>query len=479
MAKINFWKIICEAFGKNWKCCSYYWDTVTLCKATGLLARKECPEKEEKRLKKRNAPKEYCSIHLPPPPPPPKPKWEICRETGREATPWCQDRETVYEQPAIACRKHTPFHHPAVPLMVLFSVYPHCKYDETNEELELFANRIGAAGVDYVRVFSGWRGEPEDQGFVVPFLKKDGKFDLNDINPEYIQLLQRFQRFLAKAGVGILFDFFPSQLCRAGYPFAFWHRDNNVSNIDSVYDTRPHAIAHFCSWIKTVYDAIGVEGNLFKFGNEQQAPGDNLDGTGRTNDVNEIKRWAEGWVDPIAQFVRSIGVAGPMSCSCEPYPGTGHKISNYLCEAGWGFEWPWDQVINHIHCGTLSLWQEAWLSWPERRYSLRKHYGISDDGIGFSGVNVVPEGQRGVCSDGIDWYGTWIPPRCSGNVAYRTEWVRYFKDFFEERLRLVELMPQKLHNLGHRLNDIDQEVDVNVYWKLAQELWGVDIRRAF
>jgi hypothetical protein len=50
---------------------------------------------------------------------------------------------------------------------------------------------------------------------------------------------------------------------------------------------------------------------------------------------------------------------------------------------------------------------------------------------------------------------------------------------FEDRLKMWEAMPQVLHNKVHRLNEVDQETDVNVYWKLALELWRVDIRRSF
>ena len=473
---MNLWKIICEAFGRSWQCCSPYWDTVILCKGSGQLARPECPEREEKRLKKREVPIESCSIHLPVPPP--KPKWKICRETGREATRWCPETEIAYEEPTIACRKHRPPNKVAIPEFVMFSIYSHCKVNETDEELEEFAHRFGATGWSYGRFFSGWR---EDPGFVMPFLHaEDGiKWDVFKVNPEYIRALQRFQKKWAKAGMGIIFDAFPSQLCRAGYPFAFWHRDNNVNDIDSVYDVRPHAIAHFCSWIKTVFEAIGVEGNLLALGNEMQAPGDYLDITDQNNDVNEIKRWAERWVDPIARFIQMLGIEMPIGCTCEPYRGTGHKISNYLCEEGWGFNWPWENVVNHIHCGTLAGWNAWWVPNGERRYSVRKHYLISDDGIGFDDLNSVPPDQRGVCSKGRDWYGAWVGPKCSGNVAYRTEWVRYFKNLFEEKLRFVELMPQVLHNETYRLNDVDQEVDVDIAWKIVQELWGVDIRRSF
>ena len=362
------------------------------------------------------------------------------------------------------------------PLFVLFSIYPHCKH-ESDYELKRFAWRVGSAGVDYVRVFSGWEEGPD---FVAPFPKTDGKWDLSHVNPEYLQYLRRFRDALRLYGVGILFDFFPSQLCRAGYPFAFWHRDNNVNNVDSVYGTRPHELAHYCAWIKTIFDTIGTEGNLFKFGNEMQAPGDQLDPTGRNNDVNEIKRWAEVWVDTVAKFVRSIGVQGPLSCTCENYAGTGHKISNYLCEPDWGLEWPWDRAINHIHCGTIP----AFVEWfkpgtDDRRYSLRKYYAISDDGIGFSGINSVPPERRGTCSSGREWYGSYVGSKCSGDVQFRVEWVRYFQELFGYRLAMVELMPQCHHSSGWKLNDLHQEVDLDCYNVIAREVYGVDVRRSF
>jgi len=465
---INIKRIVCELFGRRWRWCDAYFDTVTLCRGSGQLARAACPATETVRLLKRDAPKELCSIHLPPPPPPPLPKWRVCKQTGREATPWCPEKETSYEEPRIACRVHLPPRNSAVPWMTLFSIYPHCKVDETDDELTEWAIRLGSAGVDFVRVFSCWR---EDPGFVMPFAHaEDGqRWDLDRVNPEYIRALQRFQRTLAKCGMGILFDFFPDQLNRTNYPFAPWAWTNNVNDIRGIYDTRPHAIARFCSWIWTIFDIIGIEGNMMKFGNEMNV----------STDINEIKRWCERWIDSIARYARSIGVQGPLHCSQEPFPGTGQKISNYLGDADWGLGWPWDQIICHIHMGTIEGWEHYWNPPDGRRWSVLKHYAISDDGIGFGDHNEVPPEQRGVCSSGREWYGSWVGSKCSGNVPYRIAWVRVFSDLFQERLRMIEFMPQRLHNEVYRLNDIDQEIDVNVYWKAALELWGVDIRRDF
>ena len=181
---------------------------------------------------------------------------------------------------------------------------------------------------------------------------------------------------------------------------------------------------------------------------------------------------------PLARFARAIGVEGPVSVTCEPYRGTGHKMSNYLCEPGWGLEWPWSDVINHIHCGTIAAFDEWYMPPSGRRFSVRKHYAISDDGIGFSGINSVPDEERGVCSEGREFYGTWVGPKCSGSVAYRVRWVQRLAGLFGERLRMVELMPQRHHNRGYRLNDLDDDVDLGAYERIAQEVWGVSVRRA-
>jgi hypothetical protein len=366
--------------------------------------------------------------------------------------------------------------------MTLFTIYPHCKADESDDDLTEWATRLGQAGVDYVRVFSGWE---DREPWVAPFLKDETqvdpdmgpKYDLTKINPEYIRLLQRFQRILGRTGVGILFDFFPSQLCRRGYPFAFWDRLRNINGVESVYDTTDHALALYKFWMMAVADMIGVEGNLWKFGNEMQAPGDNGDWVNNNSDVNLLKAWAEKWGGTLGYFLRDeLGVKMPLSCSQENYAGTGQKLSNYFLDVK---DWPLDNILCHIHIGTWPAFMEYWRSGEERRYSLRKRYCISDDGVGFSGLNSVPEDQRGTCSEGREWYGGYVGPKCSGNVEFRTNFLRQLLTVFEDRLKMWEAMPQVLHNKVHRLNDIDQEMDINVYWKATQTIWGVDIRRSF
>src|SRR3972149_11967945 len=103
---LNLKKIICELWGGAWAFCDYYWDTVRICKGTGLLANPDCPLVEERRVHKDDVPTSTCAVHKPPDPP--LPTWRACSAAGREATRWCPATEGVYAEPRLARRAHRP-----------------------------------------------------------------------------------------------------------------------------------------------------------------------------------------------------------------------------------------------------------------------------------------------------------------------------------------------------------------------------------
>lgn len=460
---MNLKKIVCEAWGKGWPWCAYYWDDATICRGAGLLANPDCPATERIRVHRDDVPAETCAVHRPPEPP--KPKWAICSLNGRESTPWCPVTETVYEEPELACRRHKPPDPKTEADFILFS-YDIWRPDYTALEVEESVNAAGASGCDFVRTFLGWPGKCDVR--LQPFLSAGGDvlpWDVKKFNPEWIRLLQRFQRIAAKCGMGLMMDFFGLQVAKmVGIPYAWFIAPNNVNEINGYADVRPHAMAYWKWCLKEVMALVGTEGNLVHLGNEQKARGDG--GYGNVK-VQQILDWCRAWAVPLANYLKNeVKVEMPISCTGEEYEGTGKGIQNQLEATGW----EWKDIVSHWH--GLSLfenWVEKFVPTPERPgvgWSQAKYYCLSDDGGGHD----IPVEKRGIQHPSN-------PARWSANQKWRIDAVKRISERVRH-IRFIEWMPMCMKSDTCRPGDLDQAVDVDVYWKCAQELWdGLDIRR--
>jgi hypothetical protein len=68
--------------------------------------------------------------------------------------------------------------------------------------------------------------------------------------------------------------------------------------------------------------------------------------------------------------------------------------------------------------------------------------------------------------------------KCSANQEWRIVTTRRISEVPDFRLAGIEWMPQEFKGAPTwRLEDLDQDVSVDVYWKAALEIWGIDIRR--
>lgn len=297
---MNLKRLICELFGKTWSCCSYYWDDALICRETGLRANPNCPVVDLKRLRRAEIPATVCAVHKPPAPP--LPKWRICAATGREATRWCPQTEDSYREPALACRLHRPPVWPKEAEFILFS-YDLWRPDYTELELAESLDRAGAAGCDYVRTFLGWPGDGKVR--LQPFLpagSSPSPVDLYKINPEWKRSLQRFQRLAAKAGIGLMMDFFGLQVAKMDkVPYAWFIQPNNVNGINGYTDLRTSTMAYWKWCFKEIMGIVGTKGNLVHLGNEQRAPGDG--GYGNVK-VRDIRNWCRAWVLPLAEYLK-------------------------------------------------------------------------------------------------------------------------------------------------------------------------------
>jgi len=454
---VNLKKLICELWGRRWDFCNYYWDTLRVCRETGLLANPDCPAVEERRMLKADVPASTCAVHKPPEPP--KPKWRMCSSTGREATRWCPATETVYEEPKLACRTHKPPDPKKKADFILFS-YDIWRPDYTEAELAESLARVGQAGCDYIRTFLSWPGTGEVR--LQPFLpagSAPAPFELYKINPEWTRLLQRFQRLAAKCGMGLMMDFFGLQVAKMkNIPYAWFIQPNNVNGIDGYTDTRDHAMDYWKWCLKEVMGLVGTEGNLVHLGNEQRAPGDG--GTPENSHSGQIRDWVRAWAVPLADYLRNVvKVEMPISCTGEYYEGTGKGIVNELQAAGW----PWADICSHWH--GLSLWEDFEEKFLPHNWANPKYYALSDDGGGYN----IPVAKRGV-------QHPLNPIRWSVNATWRIDTIKRINDLVRH-IRFLEFMPMEFKSDLCRPGDLDQAVSIDVYWKCAEALWNIDIRR--
>jgi hypothetical protein len=459
---VNLKKIICEAFGRTWDCCRYYWNDSIICKETGLLANPDCPQVETQRVHRDDVPTSTCALHKPPEPP--LPTWRACSATGREATRWCPATEVVYAEPRLACRTHRPPDPKKETDFILFS-YDIWRPDYAEDELMESLTRLGRAGCNYIRTFLGWPGDGTVR--LQPFQSAGSAvlpWDLYKINPDWARLLERFQRMAAKCGMGLMMDPFGLQVAKMkSVDYAWFIQPNNVNGIDSYWDVSEKAMAYWKWCLREVMRIVGTKGNLVHLGNEQKAPGDG--GYGNVK-VQQVRDWCQAWAVPLANYLKDeLKAELPISCTGSHYEDTGKGIVNELEDAGW--EWRW--LCNHLH--GLSLWENFEQTYIPRPgyenvgWSQAKYYCLSDDG---GGHNIPPE-KRGVQNPSN-------PARWSVNAKWRIDTVKRIKERVKH-IRFVEFMPMSFKSDVCRPGDLDQDVDIEVYPKLAEALWGIDIRR--
>lgn len=344
------------------------------------------------------------------------------------------------------------------PFMVLFVVDFHSiAYHFSDAELDRFARRLGEAGCDYVRMLSCWQ-KPGGRGSALPFEQNaDRLADWNKPNPKWDANLMRAQSFLNKYDVGLWLDLFAQQYDRADYrwsPFRY-----NVNGFETWRATKPEVLGHLKLWIHRAQQALEGGKYLLGWGNELVHPQDHL------GDTPKIDEWARAWVLPLANYMQKIGVPMPVPFSAGHWDGTGKSIYNRLCKQA-NPVWPWGDTFWVRHGIALAEHVDR-----DPVGSVLKHWGVSDDGVGLNPQNTVPPEKQGLT---VNQTG-----RRSSHWTWRIEMVRHAKEVWGNRLRLVEVMPMELkYDLWHP-DSLHQEESVDVFWRIAKEVYGVDIRRSF
>lgn len=344
------------------------------------------------------------------------------------------------------------------PFMTLFVVdFNSIAHNFSDAELDRFARRLGETGCDWVRMLSCWK-RPEGRSSILPFQQaNDNLADWDIPNPYWDEGLKRVQRILNKYDVGVWLDLFAQQYDRADYhwsPFKY-----NVNGFDTWRSIKPEALAYFKAWILRAKTALDGGKYLLGWGNELAHP---LDYRG---DVPEIDSWARDWVIPLANYMKKIGIPMPVPFSAGHWDGTGKSIYNRLCKQTEPL-WPWSQSFWVRHGIAIAEHLDR-----EPAGSVNKHWGVSDDGVGLKPENTVPPAKQGLT---VNQTG-----RRSSHWMYRIEMVRRAEQIWGQRLRCVEVMPMELKWEMWHPDNLHQEESVDVFWRIAKEVYGVDIRRNF
>jgi len=344
---------------------------------------------------------------------------------------------------------------PNVPYMVLFVVdFLSAAHLFSDTELDEFARRLGTAGCDLVRALFCWK-RPGGRKYTMPFKLVGHKADWNQPNPEWDKQVARARAILGKYGVGIYLDLFAQQYDRADYkwsPFRY-----NVNGLKSWRDTNQAAMKRWKQLINRVNKGIGPEG-MMGWGNELVHPDD------WQGDTVPQDNWAKAWVVPLGQYMRSKGILPPNPFSASGnMQGTGHSLYNRLVkQAGWDNR----DTFWVLHGCAIA---EQFDTYDIR--SALKNYGISDDGVGLSPEGTVPPAKQGLT---VNQTG-----RRSSHWPWKVEMVRHVKERLGKRLRCIEIMSMALKWDNWHPANLHQEEEVDVFTKIALEIYGKDIRRKF
>ena len=405
---------------------------VKVCIDSGMLAGNYCPisQIEKRKFLAGEEPTEVCNIHK-------KPEPKIKRLKDNPKPDW-------------------------MPRMICAILGIHTKKFDS-KEIEDVIFMIAQYGVDYLRIFlPGWGGE----GRLLPFKKdsESGKFDLNRPNQEYDLAIKELRDICHKHHIKLYGDLFDQ--CQYT---KIWHAfKNNINDIRNIYDYRPHAMEFWKhEWIDRWLKVLDVsKGDRIGLGNELRFP----------NEKNStiFNEWAEKWGVGLTKHLLERGVKKPIYFSGSKE--TAHKLHGFIS----GEVHP---ELDTRHFYILSCWQIHGVGLPEhldiefppdehgKRFSIKRYYAYSDDGVGCCGWNKIPEDKRGLC-----------PPSgtcCSANTKWRIETVKYFLSTFKNPLKQVhsiEFLPREVVGDEH-ITNFNVKVSAYIYSALAKKLWDIDIKR--
>jgi hypothetical protein len=322
--------------------------------------------------------------------------------------------------------------------------------------------RLGESGVDYIRLFPFWGG------MLLPYRKgMSGKFNLDLWNNVYFDELERVVRTAYRYRMGIYFDFFDH--CGTKGDNRYWNPwYSNQNGVNGIYDTSFKAEQYRIEWIKRAIETIGWRGewktkfgikkkikrNIFSLGNELTCIDSHVK-------VHEFGRF---WAFPMAKALRELGYKRPIAFSASTHAG--HAIRAYVSD-----EWDQGKNAGFNKLSTISQ-KHGWGQFD--RVLLDSIYGGRRFGLSDDGLNIKDPIKKGICVQG-DKYCSLRTPFVK--ASFYT--VDYYLKSHKPKWHHLEQLPRSVSEPEHHLNDLDQDRDVNIYWRVAKRVWNVNSKRKY
>lgn len=363
--------------------------------------------------------------------------------------------------------------------------------DYSWEELEAVIIELSLAGCDGMRIFgSGW--EPAIEPFKKT--KETGEYSFFKPNPTWYATLIQFKELLHKYHMSLEVDLYdncshklswnPFTTKRHNFSHYFYGYTNQIATNRINEETNEIIKINEVDFMMEYWDnrimscLDPAKGDKVRLGNELKSHVE--------NDTHKRKVWAEKWGVKRAKNAFDNGFPEPICFSGSQK--TAHKLHGFISAEEHGkdakphnggefpcedYGWTYRTSCNEIHgLGTPEHVEEK----LSGGLSQRRVFAIDDDGVGTNPDSKVPPSQRGYCEirpNGSEY-------ACTANTPTRIATVGAFINKLGNWTYCYSIgfLPRSiLYKNKTVFSRFDKEIDAAIYWKLTQDLWGVDIRR--
>lgn len=349
-------------------------------------------------------------------------------------------------------------------------------------ELENLIIELSLAGCDAMRIWgNGW--EP----YIEAFGKVNGQYSFFKPNPEWDATLIQFRDLLHRYHMSLEVEGYDNCSKKAiwnpftttchnfsHYFYGYTNRVEDPSDPPGFLNEVDFMIKY---WDDRIINCLDFsKGDKYRLGNELKCHVD--------SNVSEIKRWAEYWGVKRAKHAFDRGMPWPISFSGSTK--TGHKLLGFISAEEHGkdaephgefpcedYGWTYRTAAQELHGMGTPEHVEARLGGG---LSQRRIFADDDDGVGTNPDSKVPVDQQGYCE--IRKSGKTYA--CTANTPTRIAAARRFISKLGNRTNCYSLgfLPRSILYKGKtELDRFDIEVDAAIYSQLADEIWGIDIRR--
>ena len=344
-------------------------------------------------------------------------------------------------------------------------------------EANLFFSKLRSSGVKRLRIFL-WTVWGEQYSWAQMFGKWESQEDKFKIfnkpgvpssgmnwNEEFFDNLKRLKNIAANWRISLYIDL--GDHCSTNKKVRHKHPlYNNIDGINGMYDTGWKAQYMWREIIKKLIDVVGVRMmvptrilGIRRFGKKPWY--------GLGNELycshEDRNRFGREWAYPKAHALRQCGYKGKILFSAHPIAW--HKIRGWVSSDGvWNTEFKPRDTVGVIHGVDLYKDMEVKM----KAVKAGRGFAISDDG-----TNVKEEARRAICINGNRYCSADAPSviRLVNNIWSYMKSIRPNRCYFHH----IEQLPRSVSEPYQSLGNLKLR-DKNIYWKIALDVFGEDIR---